>query len=196
MAVSKYDANSVIHTRYTKGGEYSLKGVDYVGEYHILDNIAYTGPSDSIESSALTKYYPDAAVYTYDSLFNFKKLESTLKQPKDVTIQPTEGNYKVGSFLRYFVQSVIDPQKMPIEINQAGYDSLGKPNGIDNRSNTGFVVLWTLTGPLRSYVDGNNHVIQGIFEKNEAEVLKLAPAYPNIQYKLKNYVEFARPTFV
>lgn len=196
MNANGYDISNIIHTRYTKGSEYSLDGKDYVGEYHIINDKAYTGPSDAIGTKLLTRYYPNSSVYTYDSLFNFRKVESSFQQPKDAVITPTEGDYSSGVFLRYFLQSIIDPQKMPIEITRDGYESLGKTKGFDNATNMAFTVLWTLTGPLRSYLDNNGYVIQGIFEKNETEVLKSATAYPNIQYKLKNYVEFARPTFV
>lgn len=196
MGLNGYDINNIVHTQYTKGGEYSLNGRDYVGEYHIINKKAFTGPNDSIQSVELTRYYPNNALYTYDSLFNFKKIESTYKQPKDSIITPDEGNYQAGVYLRYFVQSLVDTRKMPIEIDQLGYESLGKPNGLDNASNASFSILWTLTGPLRSYVDPNGYVIDGIFEKNQAQVQKLSTAYPNIQYKLKNYTEFARPSFV
>lgn len=196
MGLSGYDINNLIHTQYTKGGEYSLNGRDYVGEYHIANNKAFTGPNGTIGSKELTKYYPHNMVYTYDSLFQFKKIESTFKQPMDAIIIPTEGDYLAGMYERYFLQSLIDMQKMPIEVSKTAYQSLGKPNGLDNESNIPITVMWTLTGPLRSYADSNGYIVQGIYEKNEAQVLKLSTAYPNIQYKLKNYLEFARPTFV
>ena len=91
MSVSIYDVNNKIHTHYTKGGEYSLSGVDYVGEYYLLNGKAYSGKSGDINAKELTKYYPNNTVYNYDNLFNFQKIESTYKQPKNSIIQPTEG---------------------------------------------------------------------------------------------------------
>jgi len=39
-------------------------------------------------------------------------------------------------------------------------------------------------------------VVDGLTQKNEKTIQTTSQLYPNIIYTVKNYVEFARPTFV
>lgn len=186
-----------VDTHYTKGKEYSLNGNDYIGEYHFRSGKAFAGPFGTNTPKPLSAYYPDSMNYTYDNLFNFAKLESALKQPTRLTaVVPTESDYKVGSYQRYFMQSLIDSAKIPVELTKTEFQTAGKPNGLDNRVNAAFSFVWVLTGPLRSYKDNNGYVVDGLYEKNEKTLLQIAQTYPNIIYTVKNYVEFARPSFV
>jgi hypothetical protein len=191
-----YSITTDTNTHYTKGGEYSFEGSNYAGEFHYKDGKPYAGPFGSVSNRPLTQYYSSSVNYTYDKLFNFNKIESTLKQPAKAIITPTDKDYEVGSYQRYFMQNLIDKNKIPVEITRAQYESLGKPGGLDNQINAAFTFVWFLTGPLTSYKDSNGYVVDGLTQKNEKTIQTTSQLYSNIIYTVKNYVEFARPTFV
>jgi hypothetical protein len=197
MYINNYNQTSDTDTYYTKGEEFFLDGRNYIGEYHYKSGKPYTGPYESTSPKQLIPHYKDRMKYTYDSLFNFKKAESTLHQPARTSIiVPTESDYQVGSYMRYFMQSIIDKTKIPIELSKAEFQNIGKAGGLDDRVNAAFSFVWFLTGPLGSYKDAYGHVIEGLYEKNEKTIKQTSLLYPNIIYTVKNYTEFARPSFV
>ena len=196
MATNQYSITTDVNTHYTKGGQYSLNGVNYAGEYHYKEGKPFAGPFGSVSDKPLTQFYSSSANYVYDKLFNFSKVESTLKQPAKAIITPTDRDYTAGSYQRYFMQSLIDKNKIPVEITRSQYESLGKPGGLDNRTNAAFTFVWFLTGPLNSYKDSNGYLVEGLTQKNEKTIQEVSRLYPNIIYTVKNYVEFARPSFV
>ena len=195
---SRYSALNSAQTYYTKGNEYSLDGANYIGEYHIKDEIVYTGPAGPSNDGAkrrLTKYYADQNNYNYDRLNNFAKIESTFKEVKPAIITPQEADYDLGYYTRYFLQKITEETKMPIEIAFNEQELLGKEKGYDDRINDLIEIKWTLVGPLNTTIGPGGQIVEGIFERNSAEVLKAAQKYPNILYAFRNYTEFARPNY-
>lgn len=180
---SDYSIFKPTDTFYTKGGEFSLNGKNYIGEYYILDEKFYAGKAEDNNGYELTSFYSNNNNYVYDSLYNFDKLEKKLKQPTQAKITPLDSDYDTGYYFRYFLQSIIDRNKVPTEITPTQADTLGMPNGLDNQVNELIRIKWYLTG-------------QGIVDKNRMEVSIAANKYPNIVYSIKNYSEFAKSNII
>jgi len=201
------------NTLYTKGFEYSLDGENYIGEYHIVDGQAYTGPPKvgALYRKPLTKYYEDGNVYLYDKLNGFKKIESTYIPPKYIRPEPSQADHKSGYVVRYLLQDALDKKQVPIEIGSAGNTQYGKRKGYDSSLYDLIVIKWQLTGPLyditttianqKQIVNGEEvilkpriHTVPGIVDENRRTVQKLTQQYPALPYAFKNYEEFAQPT--
>lgn len=180
---SKYSVFKPTDTLYTKGGEFSLNGKNYVGEYYTLDGKSYSGKAEDNSGYLLAAFYPNNNNYVYDKLYKFNKLEKNLKQPVQARVTPINSDYDNGYYIRYFLQSLIDADKIPTEITPPEAETLGRANGLDNQVNDLIRIKWYLTGPM-------------IAEKNRTEVSIAANKHPNIIYSVKNYVEFAKPNFI
>ena len=75
-SISGYSPRSKVQThKYTKGGEFTLDGKDYIGEYHLKDGLAWTGPEP---------LKPQDNVNTIGDLLSWQDKEST---QKNFTIQ-------------------------------------------------------------------------------------------------------------
>jgi hypothetical protein len=190
---SIYTAVQQKEVKYTKGGEYSLEGDNYIGIYHISNDGAFTGEPNSPNKKALTKYYESKDVYLYDKSFNFKKIESTYKTPTLVRIQPTENDYTYGFFKRYFIVDTTNLDMIPFAIDETQASQYGREGGIDAGKYTLVEILWKLTGSLRNISVGGS-ILQGIYDHNKSEIDKIAQTYPNIVYSVTSYVEFAIPS--
>lgn len=118
---------------YTKGGEFSLNGVEYTGEYHIVNQVNYTGPIHDDKSQMLRRYYAVDYHYTYDKLFKFLVPASQYIDPVPYEFEPTEQQYVTGFAPRYFVEKINDEQSYAVEVNQSQYQKIGKLGGIDGR---------------------------------------------------------------
>ena len=113
---------------YTKGFQYSLDGENYIGEYHLQGDKAYTGPEKTATSRLLRKYYSDALVYAYDRCRGFPKRDRI--EPNQIVWLPLETNYKTGYAIRYFVERAGKYEGYPIEIDDEQKSKYGKDGGI------------------------------------------------------------------
>lgn len=179
--------------RYTKGYEYSLDGVNYIGEYHLRGQIARTEPVESPTSKTLTKYYSNHDLYQYDKARNFPKRVRVI--PNQIPWSPKQADYKVGFATRYFVERAGNMEGYPIEIDSQQAGLYGKDGGIDEGVYTIASINWKLTGPLRNMMF-NGQLIEGIFEHNQNETIRQTRIIPNIESAIKNYTEFAQVTIM
>jgi len=179
---------------YTKGREYSLDGINYIGEYHLVDGKPETGPIPDNQSKPLTKFYPDQVVYNYDRIKQFKNLVTEFVEPKPIIIKPMDIDYDLGYIDRFFVEKSINVEKYPTEIDNKQYQKYNTAKNINGGLYLVVILKWKLTGPLRDRRDGKGNLIErGIYEHNALEVEKGSRQIPNISYLIKNYIEFARP---
>lgn len=179
---------------YTKGREFSLEGINYIGEYHLVDSKPKTGPVPSNEAMALTKYYPDPVVYNYDRIRQFKNLVTDFTEPKPIIIKPTELDYQIGYVDRFFVEKAINVEKYPTEIDNLQYQKYNTTQNINGGLYLLVILRWKLTGPLRDRRDAKGNLIErGIYEHNALEVERGSRQIPNLNYIIKNYIEFALP---
>lgn len=171
--------------KYTKGGEFSLDGVEYIGEYHYISNVPKTGPIPSNDSKMLQRLYRNPDHYTYDKLHNYNPAVLNFVEPIPYLYTPSEQNYQAGFDTRYFVEKIEDELSFALEIDYDQYNLLGRPGGIDNAIYTSAEIRWQLTGRR-----------DDIIKNNEMELFKASKAVPSINYAVKNFLEFARITLV
>lgn len=212
---SAYSITYPNRTQYTKGFEYSLNGENYVGEYHVVDGQAFTGPPliNKTLRQPLTKYYDNQNNYNYDKLAKFGRIQSTYIPPQYTKPTPNTGDYRLGYFTRYLLQDVRNKQLVPTEVGQIGLDRYGKQKGFDSGLYDLITLKWLLIGPLydqvttiqnqTQVVNGQTVVLQsydrvvaGIIDENKRTVMKLVERYPALPYAFKNYQEFAQPTII
>lgn len=177
---------------YTKGGEYSLNGKEYIGEYHISGDVTLTGPVPDALSQKLRKYYSDNMLYEYDRARGF--VERVRIEPNQVVFQPTNADYEAGYAFRYFVERSANFEGYPIEIDRDQYVQYGKEGGIDEAAYSLAIINWKLIGSARNVFRNNELVIKGIFEHNQEEVYKNRLIIPNLETAIKDYLEFANIT--
>ena len=170
---------------YTKGGHFSLDGVDYVGEYHYAGRTPKTGPVPEPGSRILRRVYRNPDDYIYDHLHNFDVEVLRYKDPKQIVYKPTEQLYTAGYDTRYFVEKIQDDHSYAIEIDVEQYNNIGTRGGIDPNIYPSAAVRWKLTGTQ-----------EGIFDHNRLQVYRASTACPSIDYAIKNYLEHARITLV
>lgn len=171
--------------KYTKGGQFSLDGVEYIGEYHFLGRTAKTGPIPDPESRVLQRLYRVQDHYIYDRNFDFNVRVLNFIEPRPYLYTPKEQAYTVGNDIRYFVEKIEDSESYAIEIDQAQYDTIGKEGGIDDSIYTYTSVDWKLTGRR-----------QDIIDHNELTLYRASAIVPSVNYAVRNFLEFARITLV
>lgn len=177
---------------YTKGKQYSLDGVEYIGEYHIDGKFTKTGPIPSPQSRILRKYYADPMLYDYDRCRKFP--ERNRIDPNQIVWAPIETNYVSGFATRYFVERAGKYLGYPIEIDSQQAAEYGKEGGIDEGVYTLIKFPWKLTGAERTiYKDGEVY-IEGIFEHNYRQVVLNSRIIPNLESAIRSYTDFARIT--
>lgn len=170
---------------YTKGGEFSLDGKDYIGEYHYAVTTPKTGPIPGPNSKVLQKAYKNRDHYIYDKAFNFNAPLKQYVTPKPHLYRPKEQAYVDGFDTRYFVEKIQDDKSYAIEIDINQYNSLNTPGGIDGGLYPSAIVRWQLTG---------RH--DDIIKNNERELLVASRNVPSVYYVVKTPLEFARITLV
>lgn len=170
---------------YTKGGEYSLNGLNYIGEYHLDGTIPKTGPIIAEDTMELRKPYTNINSYNYDVLRKFKKLVTRFQDPKPYLYTPNSQVYTVGFDTRYFVEKIEDNESYAIEIDQNQYGLIGQPNGIDIGLYPIAIVNWKLTGTSAN-----------IIAHNELEIYKASFTCPSVAYAVRNYLEYAQIALV
>lgn len=170
---------------YTKGGEYSLDGKEYVGEYHLVGVVPKSGPIANSQSRVLQRLYVNPDHYIYDRLNNFDVDVLNFVEPRPHLYLPQEQDYIVGYDNRYFVEKIEDDMSYAIEINQDQYNLINVKGGIDGGLYPSAVIRWKLTGKRAD-----------IITHNEMELYKASLKIPSINYAVRNFLEFARITLV
>jgi len=170
---------------YTKGGEYSLDGIEYIGEYHVVHGVAKTGPKPTPETKLLQRLYPNKDHYIYDKIHNFDVKVLDFVEPRPHLFNPTDVSYESGYQMRFFVERIEDDLSYAIEIDNDQFNLIDKPGGIDGGIYLSASVRWKLTGRR-----------QDIIDHNEMELFKASSKVPSVNYAVKNFLEFARITLV
>lgn len=179
---------------YTKGGEYSLDGKDYIGEYNLANNEPTTGPIRTQNSQKLTKFYPNHQVYLYDSLKQFENLITDYAEPNPIVLRVKQEDYDTGYVTRFFVEKAFGSNRYPQEIDSIQAQRYNQPKSINGGLYNIAIVDWKLTGSLYSRYDSSGLLVEmGIYEHNALEVEKASQIIPNITLTIKNFIEFARP---
>lgn len=168
---------------YTKGKEYSLNGIEYIGEYHLDGTVAKVGPILDPEAPALQRYYANKDHYIYDKQYNFNSKVLQFISPVYYSYAPAEQAYLIGYDLRYFVEKINDDESYAIEIDEKQFRNINKKGGIDGGIYAVSTVQWQLTGYQKD-----------IAANNELSLRQASVITPSVEYAVKNYTEFARFT--
>lgn len=143
---------------YTKGNEFSLEGINYIGEYHIENNIPYTGYDSSyVDKKILSVWYPTMDMYVYDKITNSNYSQYTY--PVHVVRRPTQFDYNDGYYYRYFVYKNNDNDGKIYELDIHQYSKYGKKKGIDSGLYGLLVIKWLLTGETNFIYSSNSKEI-------------------------------------
>lgn len=195
---------------FTKGGEYSLDGENYIGEYYIEGEFAYTGPapvsidsnvnrigdpdlvnskiklvteSTSLSGRILRRIYTEKYQYDYEKLKLFDINVLNFVDPTPYLYQPTEAAYDAGEDQRFFVQKRGSDSSYAIEISPTQWEMIGQFKGIDDGLYAFTSVTWKLVGAYDI-----------IAQQNELALFKAQRIIPSILYSVKSFTEFARFT--
>ena len=160
-----------------------MNGVEYVGEYHMVNDMAKTFPSNNPNSEVLRRIYKNGDHYVYDRIHEFDIPVLRFVDPKPYRYVPDEQDYSIGFDNRYFVEKVDDDNSFAIEIDQDQYNNRGTARNIDTGLYLSVSVRWKLTGRR-----------EDIISHNEAEIYKASKLCPSIGYAIKNFLEFTRIT--
>lgn len=172
---------------YTKGKEFSLRGKEYVGEYHVVGSTIKTGPVETESSETLYPYYTndDALAYDQSTIFDKHIPTNLIKfytDPQMIQFSPTSTVYQKGYADRAFCAHLTNKKFPTIEIDPmlaTATDPLKGPC-----INPGLYKIvkinWKLTGSKQS-----------IQSHNFNELVKAAKQIPSIGYSLPNLLEFA-----
>lgn len=177
---------------YTKGGQFSLNGENYIGEYHQLGAVFRTGPIPDPQSLLLTRFYSNKDLYDYDRARNFK--QRLRVEPNQIVFFPKQGDYEAGFSKRYFVERSGAYEGYPIEIDKSQKTTYGKEGGIDEAAYSLVTLEWKLTGYERNVYKNGELFVMGIYEHNLREVVTNSRVIPNLITAIKSYTEFARVT--
>lgn len=171
--------NRIQTNLYTPGGEFYVSGVnlDYVGYYYKLFNGArYTGknPDDkpnylltqikeyNVDDDGSYTYNRVTISYEYENLIYAQlkniPLFSEYYSPQFYLTQPTEQDYKIGEFRRYFCKK--RNEFTYLEISKSDYDKLTKKDStIDFISWFPFNIPWSLTGDKDKVSQTNKNIV-------------------------------------
>lgn len=209
--ISGFSPRKKVRTHlYTKGGEYSLNGVEYIGEYYIEENTARTGPMPPVSTDEvnavgdpdlinpkarlfvqktsewgkeLRRVYPNDDQYQYEKLKKFNITVREFVDPRPHIYQPKESAYGTGYDERYFVQKRGDESSYAIEIDLSQWELIGYSRGIDDGLYAYTSVNWRLVGAY-----------DYIAQQNELALFRAQKTVPSILYSVRNFTEYARFT--
>ncbi len=178
-----FPKNRIQTNLYTAGGEYYILGVtpNYVGPYHKL----YTGETFSGKTSNDTPSYPLLPIEEYNESSNIGNkiyiindlnsyeygtikgidLAATTEIPQLQYPQPTEDDYKIGEFRRYFCKR--RNEFSYLEVSKKTHDRINKQDStIDYKSWLAFNIPWSITGDPKQVVSTNSNIV-ALKEKQE-----------------------------
>lgn len=207
-----YPLNRVKTNQRTAGGQFTLNGVEYRGDYYeTFDGNFFTG-KDPIQgpSQKLQPYTPPPPVEerqprrrevpltpqeTVDLISSKGTLAEiqTFQTPQPFYPQPTENDYKRKSITRYFAKKR-DRAGYIIEVNKETHDSLKNVDSVyDYITYETTSTLWQIAGPLYDDRTNRQYKIAGIIDTNKRLIEAKEPSFPGlIAYIGGDYAKFAR----
>lgn len=192
-----YPKSQIKTNLFTEGGQLEIvsSGEEYTGYYwQTSKNEYFTGrnPSDGVpiplqiiavppptKASLLT--YTNSNT-TYNRLKNIN-ISDTLNLPYYQKPIPTEEDYQIGSFRRYFCKKI--NENLYIETIKDIYDKIvDKDKGYAYRLYQPFSLIWKITGNRKIVEQTNKQIIQ--LTENQQRIVGLE------EYLKYNYIEFYR----
>jgi hypothetical protein len=144
--------NKIQTNLYTSGGEYTLlsSGQNYIGYYYKLYNGKYfTGktPNEPNSEEIIAEVYIDSGGNDFPLIVPYNPL------------LPTEQDYQVGEFIRYF--NIKRNQAIFTEITKETYDKFKQQDPqVPWRSYRVFSLSWLLTGDINQVAQTNKNITE------------------------------------
>jgi hypothetical protein len=203
----------------TTGGEYSLNGQSYKGDYYTtFDGKVFAGKNpifglnqelSKISSyrsapSTLSDLYTDESGQRAPSMvvpnsvknkLNARNTKNFVGGPVPFYPKPIDEDYQRGYLTRYFIKKEND-KGFITEISESEYFdfSSGKVN-YDVSFYHAFKITWKITGPLNKVRVSQYDTRAGIIDTNERLVLEAEKTFVGIKDFIGGeYDKFARPT--
>lgn len=208
MPIKYYPLSRIKTNLYTRGNQFLLPdGRPYRGRYYITyDNKAFVGINPVIGTNEPLTPIPSnpnsqapTNVYTRAASQNQKKyaVQSNLELKELVPYYPipTEGDYSLGYFTRYFAKYVTGPQFI-VEISQDEYANIKNGNVSPTiLSYETTEMLWQLTGPLNDTRISQYQIKGGVFDTNKRVTEAKERSFRGIVAFIGgDYTKFARIT--
>tara|TARA_Y100000356_G_scaffold102965_1_gene88439 strand:- start:2184 stop:3029 length:846 start_codon:yes stop_codon:yes gene_type:complete len=180
-----YPPSQIVTNQFTSGGEFSLEGENYQGSYwYTSDGKFFTGksPQDNptlrlqktklnnaipkdpknIQSNLINSKYNINPSY-YDALgkpYNPGRLDEAAPQPPlPQLVIPTEKDYELGEFQRYFAKK--NNERKYVETSKSTYQGLvDKDPGLQWDLYTAVTIPWTLDGEMKDTFLTNKRTVE------------------------------------
>lgn len=203
---------------YTRGTAYALpNGKAYTGRYYLLyDGTAYAGANPVVGTNEQLTPLAEAATLGISAIgaassvagnvqysdYNIAKSNNTtqknvsnLNELTPYYPTPTQSNYQLGYFTRYFAKNVTGPGYI-LEISQNDYANV--KNGVYNSTVILYEVatlLWQLTGPLNDKRLSQYQIQGGVYDTNKRVTEAKAIGFRGlVEYIGGDYTKFAKIT--
>jgi hypothetical protein len=214
----KYYPQTRIKTNlYTRGNTYKFpNGTPYTGRYYLLyDGTAYTGanpvvgtnreliPIDNLINSVYDISTQPSIPYIFATSTNNPTNANLNKALNNQSLEelvpyyptPSESEYQIGYFNRYFAKNVTGPGYI-IEISKSDYASI--KNGAYKDTSILYEsanLLWQLTGPLKDTRISQYQIQGGVFDTNKRVTEAKSFSFIGlVDYIGGDYTKFARIT--
>ena len=198
-----YPASQIIQNLYTAGKEYmTVDNIEYIGYYHkYIDGTVMTGAVYDISESKLLKQFvdtvkqPELIVYR-DSVKKGNNSKTNVIysiHPKFSYVTPSESDFQLGKFTRYFIKRRNFKTVEDIfEIDFEQYKQWRKiKSGIDETLYEAIAIEWKLTGPLNDIFENNVNVAPGVFNTNERTIRVKASTFMGLDKYVTDFTEFS-----
>ncbi len=174
--------------RSTNGFKYMLKnGTNYIGRYHLYEDLPYTGASHDSNSVELLSFTNKRDIILYNQLNNIEKHTN----PISYIPTPTEKDYDNMFFIRYFVKKRNEDKI--IEVDSKQYKTLTVKNkGLLDAYYAGMELEWKIKGPQNDVYRNNILIEHGIEDTNKKTINMKTKDFPGLDKLFNNYLEFAR----
>lgn len=181
-----YNVHQITTGQYTSGDEYVLQsGEIYIGPYHILPNgQRFTGfrPEDNSVELLELRLFPTADMLRYNMITGNEANRYT--DPNPVYPSPTEDDYKIGQFERYFIQKRTSPHNTIIEIDSTQFNQVNTLNnpGLNGAIWNKVKIIWKISKIPAIDADYLNRLA----------CQRAEPAFPGVSSHLRDGLEFFR----
>lgn len=211
--IKYFPKNKIITNLYTKGGEFSVNGKDYIGAYYkTYGGKIYSGKNPVNGSSQQLlpiqsppdNFSPTSITQTAGILYN-SNTEDYINNPNLVNVnsyevpvqfypRPTDNDYQKGYIIRYFAKKRNDIGYV-IEINKETYESIIKQDKVyDYVTYQAIDVFWQITGPLKDDRKNKLYKVAGIIDTNKRLVEQKDKVFRGlIEFIGEKYDKFAKP---
>jgi len=179
--------------QYTGGGVYMYDGKDYIGYYNITQQGPYTGKTFTKASHRIhpIEYVENDQSGIYAGLADAQGITTDLEfdDPVPTEVAPTQDDYKLGHFNRYFIQQRNDRHSRIREVDKDQYDALASnTTGLNPNYYKGMMLRWKIKGPKNDIMRGTKLIKAGVEDTNrrtiEEKEFRMSGITATLQYRL------------